>query len=279
MTIKAAFGRFLEELGIAPSQKFLDVAAPDFGAQFYHFARRVGYDIATSPRLVLDRINIPVEEVLDIGVHDGTPWLYAKYPEAHFVLVEPQRNAEARLKDRPKNYRFVNKAVGEAPGMLVLTEGEERSSLLDRVDSSGLGQQDTQRYEVPVVTLDSIIDDCCQSDAIALKIDVEGFEYRALKGLRVHAHRIAFVILEASIRNRFAGEGHFGQITGLLTDKGFRFYNIMNSARPSPPNAYDMIFLPSHSSHFDIRALRRLSLGQLPVLVASPSTKRGYNLQ
>lgn len=252
MTMKRAFEVFLSNLGISPSDQFTGMPAPDFGAIFFEFARKNGYDIANDAKRVLDKLDFDIEEVIDVGVHDGTPWLYDRYPEARFVLVEPQRDAEARLRHRPKSYSLINKAVGETPGKLVLAELAERSSLLQRADGSAGTAPDAQRYEVPVVTLDTVIQETCRSDAIALKVDVEGFEYAALKGLDSQSKRVRLIILELSVRNRFVGERHFGEIVALLTEKGFRFYNIMNTARPSPPNAYDVVFLPEYSDYFDI---------------------------
>jgi FkbM family methyltransferase len=189
MSIKRAFESFLSELGISPSDGFTAMPAPSFGALFFEFVRRHGYDIANNAKRVLDRLDIAIEEVIDVGVHDGTPWLYARYPDARFVLVEPQKGAEARLKHRPKNFSLINKAVGEVPGTLVLTERAERSSLLDRAHGSGAAVPDAQ-YVVPVVTLDAVIEENCRSDAIALKVEVEGFEYPALQGLDSQAKRI-----------------------------------------------------------------------------------------
>lgn len=252
MSIKNLFEKFLHELDIVPSERLSIMPSSQFGGLFFEFARRSGYDIANNNRMVLDRLDLDIKEVVDVGVHDGTPWLYGRYPNSRFVLVEPQRDAELRLRSKPSIYVLINKAVGESPGTLELTEREERSSLLNRADSSKLIPPEGERYAVPVVTLDTIIKTHCETDAIGLKIDVEGFEYFAIKGLDTEMHRVQFIIIEVSIRNRFVGEHSFGEITALLMGKGFRFYNIMNTARPAPPNAYDMIFLPKHSSYFDI---------------------------
>lgn len=252
MTMKRAFEVFLSHLDIAHSDKFTCMASPHFGALFFEFARDNGYDIANDPKRVLDRLHIDIGEVVDVGVHDGTPWLYARYPEANFVLVEPQRDAEARLRHRPKSYKLINKAVGETPGTLVLADQAERSSLLSRADGSGRAALGCPRYEVQLVTLDHVIEEHCCSESIALKVDVEGFEYPTLKGLNSEARRVQLIILELSVRNRFVGERHFGEIVALLMEKGFRFYNIMNTARPPPPNAYDVVFLPESSDYFDV---------------------------
>lgn len=234
MTMKKAFETFLSKLGIAPSDRLNAMPAPEFGALFFEFARRNGYDIANDAKRVLERLDLAIQELVDVGVHDGTPWLYDRYPDARFVLVEPQKDAPC-LRHRPATYIVVNAAVGAAPGTLVLTEMGERSSLLDRAGSSTAVAPDASRYEVPVVTLDTILEEHCKSDAIGLKIDVEGFEYFALKGLATQFARVRFIILEVSVRNRFAGERGFGDISALLMHKGFRFYNIMNTARPAPP--------------------------------------------
>ena len=38
------------------------------------------------------------QTVFDVGVGNGTPWLYGAFPDAHFVLIEPQVEFEPSLK-------------------------------------------------------------------------------------------------------------------------------------------------------------------------------------
>lgn len=252
MTMKRAFENFIADLGIVSSSQLDDMAPAAFGARFFEFARKNGYDIANSPRLSLDRLDLRVEEIIDVGVNDGTPWLYDRYPDGRFILVEPQKNAEALLRHRPRDYTLLNLALGAAPATRFLTEDNERSSILGRAGESAQPEAKRKRYKVEVSTLDAVITSQCKTDAIGLKIDVEGFEHFVLEGLKSELGRIQFIILELSIRNRFKGERNFSDVTALLLKKGFRFYNIMNPTRPSPPNAHDAIFLPSNSPYFDV---------------------------
>jgi FkbM family methyltransferase len=251
MSIKNNFESFCSKHNIVLPHEIISMPNTEFGNIFFEFARSNGYDIANTCNLVLDHLDIGIEEIVDVGVHDGTPWLYKRFPEARFVLVEPQKNPETRLRHKPGNYIMINSAVGNKEGLLYLTEGNERSSLLNRQDEL-TEQKSKLRYEVPIVTLDHVINKHCKTDRIGIKLDIEGFEYFAIEGINSELKKVQFIILEVSIRNRFEGEKNFGEICALLMQKGFRFYNIMNTARPSPPNAYDIIFLPIKSTYFSL---------------------------
>lgn len=248
MSMKVAFERFVTDLGFALPDTFADMPTPEFGALFFNFARRNGYDIAANEALVFRNLGIKVDEVVDVGVHDGTPWLYQAYPDAKFLLVEPQRDFQDRLKSRPGHFECLNVAVGPAPGRLTLQARNERSSFLDRTESASTPAEIS--YEVEVMTLDRILKDRTTADHVGLKIDIEGYEHFALQGLTSELGRIAFVAMEVSVRQRFKGEKTFSDIVSIMNEKGFLFYNLMNVARPVPPNAYDVLFLPKDSPKF-----------------------------
>ncbi|MFZ3581952.1 FkbM family methyltransferase [Loktanella sp. DJP18] len=248
MSMKVAFERFVTDLGFAVPNAFTDMPAPDFGGRFFEFARRNGYDIAATETLVFRHLGIKVYEVVDVGVHDGTPWLYQSFPDAKFLLVEPQRDLQDRLKSRPTHFECLNVAVGPEAGRLTLQARNERSSFLDRTEAAATPADVS--YEVEVMTLDRILQDRTTADQVGLKIDIEGYEHFALQGLTSELGRIAFVSMEVSVRQRFKGEKTFSDIVSIMNDKGFLFYNLMNVVRPAPPNAYDVLFLPKDSPKF-----------------------------
>ena len=210
--------------------------------------RKPGTEQAGEPGLFragyLKKLGFTVTTVLDIGVRFGTRQLYRAFPESHFILVDPQKGGEALLKAKPENYSFVNKAVGSAPGKMTLHEEGGRSSLLERTKLTAGSV--IESYDVEVTTIDAILDTVDAQSRIGLKIDTEGFELEALKGIKRHWDRIEFIICEATVRERFVGSYQFSQLVSYLLENGFSFYNFLNPPARHP-RYYDVIFVPSGS--------------------------------
>ena len=61
--------------------------------------------------------------VFDVGVYTGTPWLYESFPDAHFVLIDPQGDLQG---PRPAKGDFHAVAVGAEPGQMTLTIPETK---------------------------------------------------------------------------------------------------------------------------------------------------------
>jgi FkbM family methyltransferase len=190
------------------------------------------------------------DAVIDIGVRQGTPWLYEVFADAPFLLVDPQEGGESLLTARPSSFVFVNKAAGRAPGRLTLNEQGAMSTFLARTELTHVPTRRT--YEVEVVTLDDLIDlHLPDARRIGLKIDTEGFEIEVLAGLVRRLDRIDFIVSEASVLNRFEGSYNFSELVAALWDKGLRFYNFLGEPGLRAPRVHDCIFLPARDPAFD----------------------------
>ena len=208
-------------------------------------AARIGRGLGLARRLSVEtsvrRLDVAVEEVVDVGVHTGTPFLYDAFPNAFFLLVDPQSGGEALMTRKPARYRFLNIGLSDAPGTLMLRETGGRSSYLDRDASTA--EPVARTRETAVDTLDAVIERELQSDAIGVKIDAEGFEDRVIGGFRHQVHRVKFVMMEVTVRRRFEASYWFSDIVAMMRDRGFHFYGIMSNAVFPPPRFYDVAFL------------------------------------
>jgi len=196
-----------------------------------------------NPRGMLLKLAFDVDEIFDVGVRFGTKWLYDAFPEKQFFLVDPQPEGERLLTYKPRHFEFVNVGVGAAPGFLKLIEHDNGvySGFLKR--TSLTAKPVKQEIEVPVQTIDEIFTRFSSSNRIGLKIDTEGFEFEALRGMNEAANKIKFVVAEVSVRKRFEGGYNFSELVALLLSKGFVFLTFLN--RPSVlPRFYDCLFVP-----------------------------------
>lgn len=218
-----------------------------FEEKFSNFLDDVGYVKSWSHFDVVQALRKKPDVVIDVGVDYGTPWLYDLYPDAKFILIDPQRDAEKQLQEKPRHYVYVNKAVGAEKGKLKLEQKRNRakSTLMQStpLTSKKIGAKVTDQYEVEVTTLDSIIDDLKIEGEIGLKIDTEGYEIEVIKGLDKHKDKVSFIMAEVSVRDRFYNSYNFSELVSEFYTRGFRFYNIANPASLKAPRFYDCIFL------------------------------------
>lgn len=198
---------------------------------------------------MLSALNLNPREVIDAGVMHGTPWLYEAFPDARIYLVEPQRSMRGRLKHTPKNPVFVPRAIGAKPGRLTLSVDGSKSSVLDRTELTKGDIRET--YDVEVITLDMLIGARDMQGPVGIKLDIEGFELEALRGLKRHVDKVGFLIAELSLLDRFEDSYRFEEFVSLAARKGLRMLCILNSPWPAAPMPfYDCLFLPEDHPAF-----------------------------
>jgi len=225
------------------------------GADIRRAARDEGFalhPIKTRP-LYLKAYEFTPDYVIDVGVHDGTPWLYRSFPDAHFVLVDPQAECEAAVKAdvSPKKFDFRAVALGAEQGKALLSvpqtepgKGGAMASLKERTDKLADSFTDVAKREVPVITLDMLAADL--SGRLGLKIDTEGFEFEVLKGGAETLKRCDFVILEMSVTHRFKGVAPPSAVIAELAKAGLEFRDVLamaaHAGKKAQPRHMDVLF-------------------------------------
>lgn len=202
-----------------------------------------------------------VDEVIDVGVYAGTDWLYATFHAAKFVLVEPIPDGESLLKHKPPTYTYVSCGLGAEPGRLKLNRyhNERLNSFLELhnlVENVQQRRQLAAQVEVPVRTLDDIIDEYCTSDNIGVKIDTEGYELEVIRGLEKHKERVTFIVAESSVVRRHLDTYQFSDLVAELRAKNFYFLNVMNPLQPTA-QFYDTLFVQKEDPRLE-RPIHRI---------------------
>jgi FkbM family methyltransferase len=147
--------------------------------------------------------------VFDIGANIGDKSaIFRKYAQK-VVAVEPDAGGYSKLVSRffhARKVLVVNAAVGSKPGnetFYVNTPGSPANTLSSKwknileVESSNRWKRSTPfltSYPVKVITLDNMI--AQYGRPYFIKIDVEGYEYEALKGL---SSAVAVISIEANL--------------------------------------------------------------------------------
>jgi FkbM family methyltransferase len=214
---------------------------------FDKVAKSRGYAMEIDLAGMMSAQRFSVDEVIDVGVYAGTEWLYDTFRTADFVLVEPIPDGESLLKHKPSTYTYVSCGLGAEPGRLTLNRyhNERLDSFLELhnlIEKVPHRRQLAERVEVPVRTLDEIIEEYCTSDNIGIKIDTEGYELEVIRGLEKHKERVTFIVAESSVVRRHVDTYEFSDLVAELRAKNFYFLNVMNPLRPTA-QFYDTLFV------------------------------------
>ncbi len=165
--------------------------------------------------------------VIDVGVASGTPDLYAAFPDARLLLVEPmaewRTTLEGVLAERPGE--LVIAAAGAEPGSreLAVHRVPACSSLVG--ERSG-DDASVEVRSVDVVTLDDVVARTGLPGPYLLKVDVEGGELEVLRGASSVLDRCEVVLLEVSLFELNAGAPQFADVVGALQALGWAPYDL-----------------------------------------------------
>ncbi len=131
--------------------------------------------------------------VFDIGAHVGDRTACFRRLGARVIALEPQPDCAALLRDEfstDAQTQIIQAAIGAQKGSARLHRNESNPTVstlsTDFIaaarDAEGWREQNwTSEIDVPVLTLDDLI--ATHGVPIFIKIDIEGFEHEALKGL------------------------------------------------------------------------------------------------
>jgi FkbM family methyltransferase len=143
----------------------------------------------------------PGMRVFDIGANVGVLSSTFASLGAAVIAVEPNADCvrHIQLSYPEQKIEVIQAAIGERNGLVVLNVSDERdvrSSVSDDWISTMGGQDESYRgiwsrqNIVPMLTLDTLIEHFGVPDFI--KIDVEGFEEKVLRGLKVQPPLVSF---------------------------------------------------------------------------------------
>ena len=193
----------------------IDGNPPRGFANFFKYIIRTGFQPKT---------------VFDVGVGNGTPWLYEAFPKVHFVLIEPQMEFETSLKRICKQmdaeYHLVGAGETESDLPLYrLSNSPTGSSFLPPSEQAKniWGTFNQSEEKTHIVQLDTYKD---QLDPFLLKIDTEGYELKVLQGAARILAKTDLVLMEVAIAERQVGEADLIEIGMCMKKNGFRLIDI-----------------------------------------------------
>ena len=176
--------------------------------------------------------------VLDIGANQG--WfaqeIREKLPAAHIHCFEPLPNCFNQLTIRTKRDPLItcyNIGLGDSDGILVMNENDytPSSSLLEMSELHIKNFPQTKHTTQTKVEIKRL-DDCLKADTlpspVLVKIDVQGFEDKVIKGGTAILQKAEAMIVEMSFVPLYQRQPLFHDIYILLADLGFEYRGAYN---------------------------------------------------
>ncbi|BAY25579.1 hypothetical protein NIES2100_53850 [Calothrix sp. NIES-2100] len=175
--------------------------------------------------------SLNINTVIDIGANSGQFALTINtiLPKAKIYSFEPLPECFERLQacmSACKHFTGFNVALGDKPGALTFEKNTftPSSSFLKMTDLHKTvypHTKNTNNIQVKVDTLDNIIDSLEINDNILIKLDVQGYEDRVIRGAENTIKRSQILIIETSFEALYEEQPLFGNLYNELIKYGF----------------------------------------------------------
>ncbi|MDQ1334650.1 MAG: hypothetical protein QG552_1600 [Thermodesulfobacteriota bacterium] len=232
MNIKSIARRLVQVLGLAgPLSAPMDASSGTMPEQ----APRNGFDMTRTrgslaeSYALLKQLGFEPRTVIDVGVAAGTPTLYATFPDAYLLLVEPLSMFEPQLQSILDTHRgsYVLAAAGAETGRVrfnVHTHYLEGSSLF----KEAMGPEaDGEEIEAPLIRLDDVVEERGLSGPFLIKVDVQGAELEVLQGAPRTLAGAEAVALEVSLFQFLKSAPEFHEVIAFMKVRGFVAFDIL----------------------------------------------------
>ena len=171
------------------------------------------------------------------------------FPNSEFYLVDPLKPNEPRLQELcaqyPNIHYFIN-AAGDQEGELVInvTPDLDGSSLL-----SFNRERQPEDHVVNVITLDSLLERGLAQPPQLVKMDVQGYELKALNGGQRLFETAEVFILEISLFEFMPGTPLFHEVVAYMAQRGYRVFDLAGFLRrpfDDDLGQVDLVFVRNH---------------------------------
>ena len=172
--------------------------------------------------------------LIDVGVAHGTPELYAAFPNAYLVLVEPVaefgESIGRILEDRPGEHVAV--AAGAADEAVTLHVNLDRP-FITSIGAPAFHPSGTriEEREVRTAKLDTLLAERAWQPPFGLKIDTEGSELGVVRGATALLRQTQFVIAEVSVARSGADGYEFSDFVAEMRAQDFHLCDIVDGQK------------------------------------------------
>ena len=181
---------------------------------------------------------ITCASVVDIGANKGQFALLARhlFPSAQILAFEPLSKPAAvfrRIFAGDARTALYSCAIGEDSGVVSMhVSARDDSSSILPIGSEQTrifpGTQEAGRTEIVVRRLDDMLTPAHISAPALLKLDVQGYELKALRGCAALLDQFQYVYCECSFVTLYEGQALADEVIAWLRDRGLRLTGMYN---------------------------------------------------
>jgi FkbM family methyltransferase len=170
--------------------------------------------------------------IIDGGAHKGesidTITSVFDNVNIHAVEANPGRASELENKYDSENIEIYNVALGPENDEVEfnITKKDQSSSILDSTDKNVDSFGEKVAVEKQVMVEQNRLDNIIEFSPDIIKLDLQGYELRALEGARDLLQSVELVLVETSFRELYEGQATFCELHAFLQRNGFSIFNI-----------------------------------------------------
>jgi FkbM family methyltransferase len=169
--------------------------------------------------------------IIDVGANRGewTRMALAVFPGAHVIMIEPQAEMVASLETlcrEQANVSLVKAGAGSEAGQLLQTIAEDLAGSSFLPPGNALLREKGRQRLTPMVTIDSVLAGRSEFQPDLLKLDIQGFELKALAGAASIFGRAEMLILEAALFEFMPGQPTAREVIAFMGDRNYEIYDV-----------------------------------------------------
>jgi FkbM family methyltransferase len=169
--------------------------------------------------------------ILDVGAHKTSWSRMAKevYPEANFVLIEPQIEMKEDLERFCEEFKgsvYFLAGAGAEKGTLRLTIWDDSYGSTFALEPDENLKKTRKQREVEIITIDDLINSSKIDNPELIKLDIQGFELEALKGAQKTFGYTEVYILEVSLFQFWSDNTPiFSDVVNFMLERDYVVYD------------------------------------------------------
>jgi FkbM family methyltransferase len=205
----------------------------------------LGLEIRRARTPLLGCREVPVRTVLDIGANIGqfATFIGEQFPTARVYSFEPLPDVfESLVKTTDRlgeRFMALNYGLGEHRQQLVMHRHLEHSPSSSLLSTTPLAREQfthtvaTQPVQVQIISLDELVASrtIVLEAEVFIKVDVQGFEDRVLRGGQQTVKGAAACLLEVSLVPLYEGQPTFSTLLDLMEEFGFMYAGNMEQGQ------------------------------------------------
>lgn len=181
------------------------------------------------------------ETIIDVGVAYGTFELYAIFPKAQILLIEPLKEWENVLKKICNKYNgeYIIAAAGAKSEKIIINVQKDlaSSSIFKPV---GVKTKMEPR-EIQAIRIDDICGRGNFKQPYLIKVDVEGAELYVMDGAQESMKNAEVIILEVRLFQSRENQPQFYDVINYMKKRGWVVYDIFHYGKRPSDNALSIV--------------------------------------